>query len=160
MGTKVFGRVCLTSDLTGSSKEIYQPFFPRRDIILRGMRVSIVMFNDPVFTGFKCSLYGNDSVTDLPSTKIAESSKVWEKADILTLDNGFFEIYFDFADIALQADTRYHFVFNANSYTGTDSSHIAMRVAYPRPVYETGLTITPEKIQTMPILLYLIGAEY
>lgn len=156
MGTRLWGRVAET--LIGT--EIYQPFYPRQDFILRGLRQWIVFYNNPTITGMKCSIYASDSVTGLPSTKIAESSKVWEKSEIITLANGFFEIYYDFNLIPLQADTQYHVVYHADSYTYSPTSHVSYRVAYPDPVYSEGLTIAPEKLNVFPLALYFIGGPY
>lgn len=156
MGTRLWGRIAET--LTGT--EIYQPFLPGQDFILRGLRHWIVLLNNPTVSTLRCSIYANNSTTNLPSTKIADASNTWEKSDLLTQTHGFFEIYFDFNFVPLQADTRYHVVFTADSYTYSISSHVAYRVAYPDPVYSGGLTIAPEKLDVFPLALYFIGAPY
>jgi hypothetical protein len=163
MGQRVWGRICYNaSDLTGSSTATYQPFRMNDNIILKGLRHWIIFYNNPSVNSLKCSIYADDfsSGVHTPSSLIAESSTIWTKSDIITLDNGFFEIYYEFDDIPLQGSTWYHVVFNATTYAPTASSFVAVRLAYPDPVYATGLTVNPTKLDTMPYALYFIGAEF
>lgn len=160
MGTRVFARFAETTDLAPSAKVIYQPFKTNQNMILRGMRYWVVVYNNPSFSGLTASVWSNNELTSLPASKIADSTNSWQKSQLTSLANGFFEIYQTFDDVPLQEDTTYHFVFNCQSYTGTDASHIGFRIAYPRPVYTDGIDLSPTKINRIPYLLYLIGASF
>lgn len=161
MGARIWGRMAESGDLADGSKLMYQPFKPHRDMILRGLRHWMIFYNNPTIQNIKCALYASDnsSGVHLPSTKIEESSKVWLKSEIISLDNGFFEIYYDFDNVPLQENTTYHFVFYADTYSFSESSHVAYRVAFPDPVYSQGLTVAANKVSTFPLALYVIGAD-
>jgi hypothetical protein len=160
MGRRVWGRVCEAGSLAPGQKQVYQPFRCNDDVILLGVRQWFVFIGDPVFTGLTASIYANDSVTGLPSTLIAASTKSWEKSDFLTLDHGHYELYFDFPRVNLQTNTTYHLVTNAATYSPAGGSHISNMLAYPRPVYSEGLTISAVKLLTFPFACYFIGAKF
>jgi hypothetical protein len=170
MGTRVWTRVPdSSSDITGTSKLLYQPFKLNEDQILIGSRQWFVFTDSVDITDIKCTLYATDSFTDLPSTAIEISQDVWTKARIVTelndptvtqIRNGFFEVYFRFSGIPIQGDTKYHMVYNAATYNPTATAVFGARVAYPDPVYATGLTISPANIDTFPMAVYFIAGPY
>lgn len=161
MGSTVYGRVAEAGDLVDGSKIMYQPFKTNSNKVLIGLRHWMIFYDNPTITGMKCAIYADDFSTGdhLPSTKIQESTKVWSKAEIISLNNGFFEIYYDFANIPLQEDTWYHAVFYADTYTPVGDAHVAYRTGFPDPVYTLNLTIDPIKLDSFPLAMYLIGAD-
>lgn len=149
-----YGRSLIGAELTGTTT--YQPFIPNSNILMNAIKVLVMIYNNPSFTGLTAKIYSDRG--GVPLKLLHTSTNSWTKAQITAQDNGLREIYFEFSNIPLQAETRYHVVFQATGYTGTDDSHVAMMTYFPDIVYQEGLTINQVYLSTMPIHLVILGA--
>lgn len=152
---KAFGEWLATSDM--SSTRVYQKFIPSENIALQGIRTFIIIYNNPSFTSLNMKLYSNRS--GAPAGLISTSTNAPTKAQIITLDHGLKEIYFDFNNEVLKADETYHFVLNATGYTGTTTSHIAWKHSYPDPAYQTNVNMSAEGAYVTPFDLSIFGRK-
>lgn len=143
------------SAFTNGTKTI--KFSPEKDSILRAVRTWLVFYNDPTFTNITMKLYydGAGSRGDL----LASSTTTWTKAQILTLDNGVNEVYFEFDDRTLDSGNYYHLVLMGTGSSFSESSHIAWRTGYPDPVYKDGISVSFNNLLKFPYEFSLIGAE-
>jgi len=144
-----------------ANTDIFQPVTPKKNIILIGCRTWIVAISDPTFTDLNMKIYSNDdnAAVDTPLELLATSTNSQAKADIITLDHGVKEIYFNFDNVSLQENTKYNFVMNGTGYVPTSSSFLCWRKAYPDPVYTAGYTPTKESLGVAPYEIYLIGGD-
>lgn len=155
MGWKVQGAWYSTAELDGTTLSGQKIRF-NKNLILRGVRPQLIFYNNPVFTDIRFRLYSDRA--GVPG-KLLHTSAVKTKAEILTLANGVKEPYFEFALPTFKSTDWFHLVPIATGYTGTASSHIAWRKAWPDPIYRTGLTTTFTSWPTDPYMLHIIGAE-
>jgi len=127
--------------------------------ILRAIRTWVVVYNDPTFTNLTAKLYNNDenASTDSPGSLIASSTTVLTKSQIHTLDNAYKSLYFEFDDITLVGNSKYHIVLNGDGYVPSSSSYLAWMKAWPKPVYDYSQTY--EKLLVSPYQIVLFGAE-
>ena len=126
--------------------------------ILKGMRTWVIFVNDPTLIDLSMNIY-----TDEAGEKgklLTSSTNSLTKAQMITDTNGVKEIYFNFDDFPMDADIEYQFGLTGTGPSFTASSYIAWMVAYPDPVYRTGLTVNFHLITTAPFVMYFIGAEY
>jgi len=158
----IWGRVAEAGDLAAGSKAIFQGFKANANKVLMGLRAMVIFYNNPTIDGLRCAIYSDDASTGthLPSTLILNSTKVWTKAEIITTDNGFKEIYFDFDKLPLQQSSWYHAVFYADTYTPSSSEHVSFAIGFPDPIYTLNQTVDLIKLQTLPISISLIGADF
>jgi hypothetical protein len=154
MAWDVWGIPISTSDMTAG---VSQKVKFNSNIVLKACRIWLVFYNNPSLTSLTMKIYSDDNGT---ARKLLHSSTTTlTKAQIITLANGVKEVYFDFNYPAFDADDYYHFVLTGSGYTGTDSSHIAWRQAWPDPVYTTNWTPTWTNISTAPKTIYFIGSD-
>lgn len=155
MALTVFGRILETADLSGLTQ--YHRFTPTDDIVLKAIRTTVIQYANPTYTSISMKLYSDNS-SSTPGALIATSTNSVLKA---TIDEGvassLAEIYFEFNEIVLKSGTYYHFVLAGSGYTGSASSHLAWKHGGYNPVYETGLTLTTEKLGISPFDLVVIG---
>jgi hypothetical protein len=147
------------ADLTDTS--ISQALKFDYPVILKAVRVWLIIKGNPTFTSLNMKIYSDDAeqATRTPKKLLYTSSNSQTKADIITLAHGVKEIYFEFANINLAAETYYNFVINASGYSGaSDSSHIAWRIDFPAAVYIDG--VTEDDVATYPLCLYPILARF
>jgi hypothetical protein len=145
-----------------SNADIFQPFYPRKNMMLKAVRTWIFAKSDPTYTSLNMKLYSNDdsSGDDVPKAVIATSTNVVTKAQIQpTQPHAISEVYFEFDDIPLQSDTKYNLVINGTGYSPTSSSFLGWRKAYPDPIYRTGYTPTKENLGIAPYEISIVGAE-
>ena len=150
-----------------ATSDVYQSTVPNKDIILIGVRTWVVLIDDPTFTDLNMKIYSNvlnDAGLNVPGKLLHTSTDVRTKAEILTAeDHGNKEIYFNFEDVPLDANTRYNFVLNGTGYVPVlGSSFIAWRNGFPDPYYNLNFDVplTNGNETKMPYALYFIGAEY
>lgn len=150
----VIGDRLATTDLTTTN--IFQPIISDRNISVVALRTWIIFYNNPPLTALGMKVYANSG--GVPGSLIATSQNTFTKAEMITLNNGIKEIYFTFDNLNFRMNDIYHAVLFGTGYTGSESSHIAWRVGYPDPVYNTITSIAqagraPREISTV------IGAE-
>jgi hypothetical protein len=160
MAWTVWGEILETADIAASpSKRVYLKARINQDSVLIAMRTWFIMYGDPTFTSLTMDIFSNNEQTGLPSTKIMESTTVWTKAQLLTLAHGVKGMQFKFDDFMAQTGTFYHFIPRAVGYTGSASSHIAWRKAWPDPTYRTNLSSGYGKLGVAPYSAAFIGAR-
>jgi hypothetical protein len=152
---QVYGDQFSTSEMTDTTKSALITF--DKNEILIATRIWIVIYNNPTFTSLNMKIYSNDNGS--PKKLIATSTNVQLKADVHTLDNAIKEIWFEFNKVNVKEGDSYHFVLNGSGYTGSDSSHIAWKKAFPDPVYSWGVVTLPA-LGRAPYDIYCIGADY
>lgn len=157
MGWRVFGNQLLTSDFSGSPINS-QPVKFNTNTVLRGMRTWLIFYNDPVLTSAQMKIYSNRNGS--PGQLLFTSTNTLTKSEIITLENGVKEIYFDFDYIPMKDLETYQFALWLNGYTGTASSHVAWMKGWPDPVYRTGYTPTFTNLLYAPYQMYFIGADF
>jgi len=129
-----------------------------KDIFLRYVRTWVIFYDDPGIINLTMKIYydENESKGDL----LYSSSTTHTKAEMITLDNGAKDLYFQFADVELDGDNYYHFVLTGTSSGLSSSSYIAWKTSFPRPVYQDGFTQSSRNLPQYPYSLVIIGAEY
>jgi len=155
MGWKVRAARFLTTELNGTTL-VSQKFRFNKNVVLRGVRSQFVFYNDPAFTTLGFRLYSDRNGEP---GKLLYSSATKTKAEIITLENGVKEPFFSFDLPTFKSTTWLHLVPIATGYTGTGTTFIAWRKAWPDPIYRTGLTITYTNAPTSPYMIHFIGAE-
>jgi hypothetical protein len=154
---RVWGEQFSTSDFSGSPV-FFQPVKFPRDLVLHGVRTTIIVYDDPALTSLEVRLYSykSNAIKQLITT-----SAVQTKASIISLDAGIRDIPFTFSTRpSLSAGDWYAFVLWANGYTGSDSSHISWMKDFPDPTNPTGLTnIYEERVSILPYRMSFIGAD-
>lgn len=160
MGAKVWGRVYNSGELATTA--VYQPVKPNNNLILKGLRTWLVFYDNPVVDNFIMKIYSDrtDTVAHAPGVLLHTSTNTFAKSDIITLANGYKEIYFDFDNVNLNESTWYNFVINAETYTPAGDAHVAWRLAFPDPVYATNLQVTTSKLNVFPHAIYFIAGEF
>ncbi len=138
MSWRMIGKPILTADLPNA---VFQRFrHPTKNVMVTGLQVGVILYNDPVFTSLEARIYSDSAST--PKKLLATSTNTWAKAELLETEaHGVKFAGFSFDGITLIAGEYYHLVLYPNGYTGTDASHIAWRMSYPDPQYPTGLTL-------------------
>lgn len=160
MGWRVWGERLETGDLTSNPPRVSQSVKFNENVVLRGCRTWIVVQNKSLITltGLTMKVYSDRA--GAPGKLLHTSTKVWSGlSDIITLEHGVKEIYFDWDDPVFKSTDTYHFALAATTYTGDVDNHIAWRRGYPDPVYQTNLSILTTKITVFPFALYFIGSE-
>lgn len=156
MAKNWYARMYETGELTPAS--CYQPFTINDSISLEAIRLTVVVYNNPTLLGLRAHIYSNRY--DVPAGLIMSSENTWDKSEICTLDNGAKQIYFTFEPKHLNGSDTYHLVLTADSYTGTDSSHIAWVLSYPKPIYTANVTANQTRyLGEWPQEMIIIGAR-
>lgn len=149
------------SDLT--STRVFQPVRFNKNVILKGVRTWVVVYNNPTFTNLNMKIYSNDAQQSsyTPKEVVSTSNDVRTKSEIHTLSNAVKEIYFTFDDIPLNGEDFYNFVINGTGYSPTSSSYLAWMKGFPDPVYDEGLpAFTMVSIGGAPFQIYFIAGEF
>lgn len=151
---RVWGDDFSTAAMTDTS--MYQRVTFDRNYIIRGVRTWLIFYNDPALTNVNMKIYSDEG--GLPRKLLATSTNTLTKAEIITLENGVKEIYFDFNDFPVKQDNSYHFVINGTGYTGSVSSHVAWMKGYPDPVLDQTPAPSFSNLLTSGYQLYFIGS--
>lgn len=156
MGANLYGEVFTTSDWS-TTPRVFQPVSFTANTILIAARSWFIFYNDPAFTNLTMEVWTNNAGE--PGVLLATSTNTWTKAELITEDHGFKEIYFKFDQLNMRAGDTYHFCPKLSGYTGTTSTHVAWKKAFPDPVLSSGLTVTFESLGGSPYAIYFIGGE-
>ena len=157
MAWSIFGDSYDTdSDLSNGTKSIRIKW--NDNIILQYVRTWVVFFNDPGITNLTMKIYAdeNESKGDL----LYSSLTTHTKAEMLTLDNGIKEVYFEFDKPSMDANNYYHLVLTGSSSGFSSSSHIAWKTSYPYPVYSEGVGVSFSNLPKFPYTCSTVGAAY
>jgi hypothetical protein len=154
MAWKVWANPILTADLAAG---VSQKVRFNSNVVLRACRIWLIFYNNPALTDLTMKIYSNDG--GVPRKLLHSSTTTLTKSQIITLENGVKEVYFDFNYPSFDGDDFYHFVLTGSGYTGTASSHIAWRVGWPDPVYLTNFTPNLANCGTAPLAIYFIGSS-
>jgi hypothetical protein len=157
MSRVYYGDPLETSEFTtGKTKSIKMR--PNKNVVLKGIKTWLIFYNySAAITDICCKIYSDQSGS--ANALIASSTNTFTKADIITENNGFKEIYFNFDEVSLHTSTWYHFVLHSTGYTYSTSAHVAWRKAWPDPIYRTGLPLTFESLAESPYFLIMIGDD-
>lgn len=125
--------------------------------ILTFARTTIGIYGNPTFTNLGLKIFSDND--DSKGKLLYTSSRLWTKADLFTLNNGFMEVYFEFPSITLRKDLKYRFSVGGTGATFTGDSHAFWVHGFPDPVYKEGLTTTYLSAAVTPYHLVLIGSK-
>jgi hypothetical protein len=91
---------------------------------------------------------------------IHTSSNTLTKSEIITLENGVKEVYFNFDEPTFNGNDLYNVVINGTGYVPTVNSYIAWRQSFPDTVYG-GYTPSFNTLHIAPYYMSsIIGAEF
>lgn len=155
MGSQVWGKVLTTADMT--SPNVFQPVIPNRDMVLKAIRTTFIVYNNPTFTAVGMKIWSNNG--GVPGKLLHTATNTILKADLHTLANGIKEVYFEFNLPALDEANTYHFAPYATGYTGNDTAHLAWMHGFPDGVYKTNVPQTFENLLVRPFHMVLVGAD-
>lgn len=143
------------SDMTDTS--IYQRVSFREAKTIRAMLVDLIFYNDPTFTDLTLKIYGVG-----PSGLIYTSSPRIKTALGISEPYAVSQVYFEFNDVALAAETEYDFVLNASGYTGNgEGKHIAWKTSFPDPINAVDLVDhSYVKLANYPLVIKAIDARF
>jgi len=144
------------ADLTNGVKTVR--FKLNGKYIIRYIRTWLVFYNNPGLTNITMKIYADESSEK--GDLLYSSSTTHTKAEIITSNNGVREVYFQFADIALDGDNYYHAVLTGTSSGFSESSHVAWKNSFPFPVYPDGFTQLYNNLPKYPYTFCLIGADF
>jgi hypothetical protein len=150
-----YARKYYTGELVAST--CYQPFVLNQSISLKAIRLTVILYNNPTLTGLQAHIYSNRG--GVPYGLIASSTNDWDKSEISTYDNAARQIYFEFSQRHLNGSDTYHIVLTSDTYTGTDSSHIAWKLNFPDGIYTNDMTEQVRYLNVWPQELVFIGSE-
>lgn len=156
MATQVWGKVLTTADMT--SPNVYQPVKFRRELVLKAICTTFIVYNNPSFTSIGMKIYSNNG--GVPGKLLYTSSNSILKAALHTQANGVKEACFEFTGLpSFDADDTYHFVPFGTGYTGDDTAHLAWMHGFPDGVYKTGVAQTFENLLVRPFMFVIVGAD-
>ena len=161
MTTKINYERFETGDFSPTPR-VFQGATPDENTILQTCRAEIVFNNNPTHTLIRMKIFSKKTSTSLgkliaTSTNTHTRASLALAAGVTDHPNAFYEAFFTFSDILLRASTEYFFAIDITGYTGTGSSHIGWSKSFPRPFYETGLTLTYVKAGVNPLHIYFKG---
>lgn len=153
---KFIGRPIMTAD-NSDPPAIIQGFAVADKRLLRVVRATIVIYNDPAFTSVSMALYAKRGSSAVK--KIATSTNSRTKSELITLDHGFKQTYFEFNSIPLQASETYFLGLIFAGYTGDQSSHCAWASSWPDPEYFVSFDEEQKNAAKYPVQFSLIDTE-
>ena len=137
----MIGKPLMTADMSGipTATQKFNSEALTEDYLLKGITLGVIFYNDPAFTNISVEIWSDRSGS---AQKLIATSHTFSKAECLVVeDHAFRTLGFSFdSAIPLRAQTAYHIFLRASGYTGTDSSHIAVKLAYPDPQYGSLIT--------------------
>jgi hypothetical protein len=161
MGWRMIGKPIYTADNAATKPAISQSIeLPAINAsqYLKGVGVGVILFNDPAFTDVRAEIWSDDA--GAPGVLIAQSTNVWTKAELLTVDiHGYKLIGFTFDPFAIKSGNIYRAAIRMTGYTGDAASHIAWRHSYPDPQYQSGLTLDAAHAVKHPLEITIFSAE-
>lgn len=155
MAKNWYSRVYETGEL--NVDDCYQPIVLNEDVSIIGIRISMILFNNPVMTGLQCHVYTDRS--GIPDRLIMSSTNTYDTADLTDLGNAARQFNFEFTPKHFNSTNTFHVCLSATTYTGTDASHVAWVLAFPDPVYTADVTNEIRYLGQWPQEVLIIGAK-
>ncbi|WP_374029775.1 hypothetical protein [Bdellovibrio bacteriovorus] len=146
--------------LSPDTTDVFQILKCKKDVYLRGVRARLVVYNDPDFSGLKCSL--RTVKNGMPASVRAISSNTLSKAEITTTGNGLREVYFEFElpyGFRILENEEIAICIEVQDYIPAADSYLAFVRAWPRPVYIPSFDPTPFNQNQAPFYLGVIGGH-
>ncbi len=140
----------------GDSVDVYQPFKPGKNIVLKAIRTQFIILDDPSFTAISLKILTSNGV------EIAESQNSYTKAELMSDNSGVYDRHFEFDhDIWLNKDTWYRAKPIITGYSYSSGSHIALRKVWPNSQYPDSYTAhnTKTALIESPYFLELFGTS-
>lgn len=160
MGWRVIGKPLLTADMSGIPT-ITQKFNSESgssDYLLKSVVLGVLFYNDPAFTNIYVEIWSDRSGS--AQKLIATSNSIHKSECLVTEIHGYRMIGFSFdSAIPMRAQTPYHVALRASGYTGTNASHIAVRLSYPDPQYGELITQDAASGARHPFDMNIISAD-
>ena len=128
-----------------------------KNVLLKYVRTWIIFMDNPGLTNITMKIY-LDNEGD-KGNLLYSSLTTHTKAEIITLENGVKEVYFEFDDKPLDDGNTYHFCLEGTSSGLSTSSKIAWKTTWPDPVYG-GFSESFANRAQYPFTIVLIGAEF
>lgn len=140
-----------------STPTLYQLVSMNEAKVIRAVRTWVIITDDAVFNTLYMELWSAKNGTPLAKLATSDSRT---KSEIITLENGVKEVWFEFDDVTLGTSIDYAFVLQGTGYVPTTDGRISWMKAFPDPVYSTGYTPLFENLPTAPYQMYFIGADF
>lgn len=157
MTWRMIGKPISTAEM-GTSQVVQRVKIPAlKSMILRGVTVGLVVYNDPIFTSLHVNVFDDDS--GVPGKLIAQSSPIL-KAAIHSLPHAYKVVGFALQDVAVRGGSYIHLGLGAVGYVGDASSHLALRNSYPDPQFPAGVTLDAAHADNHPFEVCLVGSEF
>lgn len=154
----MIGKPLMTADMSGipTVSQKFNSEALSSDYLLKAVTLGVIFYNDPAFTNVYVELWSDRSGSP---QKLISTSDTFSKAECLVVENHAFRtLGFSFDGIPLRAQTPYHIVLRASGYTGTDASHIAVKLSYPDPQYGSLITKNAAKGAQHPFDFSIVSA--
>lgn len=152
-----------TADLsTTPNFRVYSKGTTNKNINLLYARAWLVVYENPTFTDIYFRIYSWNGSS--PQKLLTTSTNAITKATLLTGSNtsAVRETYFTFNNFNMKSTDEYCFVPVATGYTGTTSSHLGWKKAFPDPVYPLtgyGSALAHKDLGRSSYCLYLVGED-
>lgn len=156
MTWRMIGKPITTAEMSTSAVVQKVKIPALRNMILRGVNIGLVIYNDPTFTSLHVNLYDDDS--GVPGKLIAQSNAL-SKAALHSLPHAYKVVGFTLTDVAVRGGSYIHIGLGAVGYIGDVFSHLAWRNSYPDPQFPTGVTLDAAHADNHPFDVCLIGSE-
>lgn len=157
MSWRAFGETLSTADMSGTPVQ-FQPITPTRNRVIKAIRSTLVLFNDPLFTSAQMHIYAmNGSVLG----DLLGASQARTKSSMHSLSHAIKSYYFEFETMpSLRSGVTYAIALKLNGYTGNDASHVAwVRELAPFMDHEVG-TIENVNINEAPFSVEFVGDRF
>ena len=160
MSWRMIGKPLMTSDMSGipTATQKFNSEALSSDYLLKAVTLGVIFYNDPAFTNISVELWSDRSGS---AQKLIATSDTFSKAECLVVQSHAFRTFgFSFSSaIPLRAQTAYHIFLRSSGYTGTDSSHIAVKLSYPDPQYGSLITKNAAKGAQHPFDFSIVSAD-
>lgn len=155
----VYGTPYASGELSNTT--VFQKITYHDDLVIKAMRCWVILVDNPIMTGLRMKVYGEDQQTGSIGSLLETSTNSWSTSTILqTNTSGVKEIYFEFSPFSVKADSDYFIVLNADTYTPSGSSEFAFRTVWPDPSYSLNYTATGNNFLSSPnFISAVIGAK-
>lgn len=158
MTRRFLARPIFTADNT-DPPEVTQGFSVDASFLLRAVRLTVIQFNAPTYTGIIAKIYAERSSD--ASKEVAQSTNTVLPATVApTEDHAFREVYFEFNDVVLKAGVNYRIGLIFQGYTGDTTSHMAWANSWPDPIYDLPFAAEQKNAAKYPKQISLIGVEF
>lgn len=156
----MIGKPLMTADMSGipTVSQKFNSEALSSDYLLKAVTLGVIFYNDPIFNDIYISIWSDRSGSP---QKLISMSETFFKSECLVVENNAFRyLGFSFnSAIPLRAQTPYHIALRASGYTGTDASHIAVKLSYPDPQYGSLITKNAAKGAQHPFDFSIVSAD-